>query len=209
MNWSDLKYTTGPGLAIGFMNLFNKDPAKEANKYLKQIPGTVKPYYNPFIQSGQRQLPQLEEQYGNLVSNPGDILSKIGSGYQKSPGFDFAMQQALQGAHHAAAAGGMAGSPAAQQESMSLAGNLANRDYQDYIKEALGLYGTGLAGEQGLATSGMNMSDQLAKLLAGTLGSQASAGYAGAANRNMMNLGTLGQFMQFAKSAFSGGMGGK
>lgn len=191
---------------MGLFDIFGggKDPSKDAMKYLNQVPGTVKPYYDPFIQAGQRQLPGLEEQYAGLISNPGQMLNQIGSGYQQSPGYEFALQQALQGAQHSAAAGGMAGSPMAQQQSMQLANDIASQDYQRYLQNALGLYGTGLSGSQGLYNMGYGASDTLAQLLAGNLGSQASLGYAGGANKNMMNLGTLGALTGGASSFFGG-----
>jgi hypothetical protein len=177
---------------MGLFDFLYSDPSKDAQKYLNKVPGTVKPYYDPYIQAGQRQLPGLENQYGQMMNDPGQFINNIGQGYQKSPGFDFALQQALQGSGNAAAAGGMAGSPQHEQQNMGLATNLANQDYNQWLQTALGQHQQGLAGSQGLYNSGMGMSDQLAQLLAGNLGSQASLSYAGGANRNQMNLGTIG-----------------
>lgn len=177
---------------MGLFDFMYNDPSKDAQKYLNRIPSTVKPYYDPYIQAGQRQLPMLEQQYGQLMNDPGGRLNEIGGSFQQSPGFQFALQQALQGANQGAAAGGMAGSPMAQQQNMGIATQLANQDYYNWLNQATGMYGQGLSGSQGLYNSGMGASDALAQLLAGGLGSQASLGYAGGANRNMMGLGTLG-----------------
>lgn len=182
---------------MGLFDFMYNDPSKDAQKYLDRIPGTVKPYYDPYIQAGQRQLPGLEQQYGQLMNNPGGKLNEIGGSFQQSPGFQFALQQALQGANQGAAAGGMAGSPMAQQQNMDIATQLGNQDYYNWLNQATGMYGQGLAGSQGLYNSGMGASDALAQLLAGGLGSQASLAYAGGANRNMMGLGTLGALGSF------------
>ncbi len=191
-----------------FDSLFGGNASKDANKYLDKVPGTVKPYYDPYIQAGQRQLPGLEDQYGQLMNNPGGRLNEIGAGYQQSPGFQFALQQAMQGAGNAAAAGGMAGSPQHEQQNMGLATNLANQDYNQWLQNAMGMYNTGLQGSQGLYNSGQQASDTLAQLLAGNLGSKASAAYAGGANRNQMMGGLLGGIGSLAGTAFGGPVGG-
>ncbi len=180
-----------------FDSLFGgaQDPSKGAMKYLNKIPGMAQNAYNPYIQAGQNQLPGLEDQYSQLMNDPGARMNQIGSGYQESPGYQFAVQQALQGSGNAAAAGGMAGSPQHEQQNMTLANNLANQDYNQYMQNALGLYGEGLQGSQGLYNTGYNASNQLADMLANTYGSQANLSYAGAANKNAANSGFWGGLM--------------
>src|SRR6185503_15277001 len=126
---------------MGLFDWLGTDPSKKASKYLNQVPGQIKPQYNPFIKAGNNQIPQLEEQYSGLLNDPGSMLNKFGESYHQSPGFDFALKQALQGAGNAAAAGGMAGSPMHEQENMELSTNLANQDYNNYLRNAMGLYG--------------------------------------------------------------------
>lgn len=179
-----------------FDSLFgNSDPSKGAMKYLNQIPGTVSPYYNPYIQAGQNQSQGLQDQYSRLINNPSDVMNQIGGSYQQSPGFQFAVQQALQGSGNAAAAGGMAGSPQHEQQNQELATNLADQDYNQYMQNALGLYGQGLQGSQGLYNTGYNASNTLANILANNMGSQASLKYAGGANQNMANMGMFGSLL--------------
>jgi hypothetical protein len=177
---------------MGMFDWFHhEDPSKQANKYLDQIPDKISPYYDPYSQAGQRQIPGLEEQFGNLINDPGSIYNKLGSGYQKSPGFDFAMKQALQGAGNAAAAGGMAGSPQHEQQNMELATNLANQDFNQYMQNVLGMYNTGLSGSQDIMGKGMNAGDAMAKMLAENMQNQASNAYSGAANTNRYRAGML------------------
>jgi hypothetical protein len=193
---------------MGLFDFLSSDPSKGAQKYLDKVPSTVKPYYDPYIQAGQRQLPGLEQQYGQLMNDPGGRMNEIGKGYQQSPGFQFALQQAMQGAGNAAAAGGMAGSAQHEQQNMGLATNLANQDYNQWLQNAMGMYGQGLQGSQGLYNQGANASDTLAQLLAGNLGSQASLGYAGGANRNSSIGGMLGTIGGIGGSIFGGPIGG-
>jgi len=108
-------------------------------------------------------------------------LSKSGNSFHESPGFKFALQQALQGAGHAAAAGGMAGSPQHEQQNMGLATDLANQDYYNYMQGATGLYGQGLSGMQGLSQQGQQAGQSLADQIAQSLGQKAQYDYEGQA----------------------------
>ena len=123
-------------------NLFGggKNPANSAMPYLNQIPGQTQQYQQPWYQAGQNQLPELESQYGQLMNDPGGRMNQIGESFHESPGFKFALQQALQGGNHAAAAGGMAGSPQHEQQNMQLATDLGNQEYNNWM---LGLLGDG------------------------------------------------------------------
>jgi hypothetical protein len=166
----------GAGIGSGLYNLFGhpKDIYKEANKYISQIPGQLHQSFDPYIDRGGRAGSMLEDEYGNLVHNPGGRLNEIGQGYQQSPGFKFAMQQALQGSGHAAAAGGMAGSPQHEFENMQLATNLANQDYNNWIRNALGLHEQGTAGQHRFYDTGANAGMQLGQDLSSNLAQQAA-----------------------------------
>jgi hypothetical protein len=168
------------------------DPSKKAMPYLQQVPGTVTPYYQPYINAGGSALNTLQGQYNNLINNPGGELNQIGSSYQQSPGYQFSLQQALYGANNASAAGGMAGSPQGIQNDETLATNLANQDYYNYLNHALGLYGMGIQGEQGLNQMGYGASDALAKELSRNLYSEAGLEYGGQASKNASKQGLFG-----------------
>lgn len=172
------------GMGIGSAMSPWQNPANSAQGYLSQIPGTISPYYNPYINAGRDALGQLQGQYGNLMNDPGGMMNKMGQGFQKSPGFDFALQQALQGANHAAAAGGMAGSPMAQQQNMQLATNMGNQEYNNWMDRTLGLYGKGLEGMGGINQMGYNASNELANSLGQNLMNQAQFAYQGQQAQN-------------------------
>jgi hypothetical protein len=205
------KYLGYDAMASGLGSLFGggQDPSKEASKYYNQIPGTVKPYFDPYINAGKDALGQLQGQYGNLLGNyngiqgqynqlmndPNGVMNKIGGGYQQSPGFQFQLDQGMNAANNAAAAGGMAGSPQHQQQAATMATGLANQDYYNYMNHALGLYGQGLQGNaglygaglqglQGLNQMGYGASGDLAGLLGSNLMNQGNMAYQGAANQN-------------------------
>ncbi len=161
-----------------------KNPADAASPYLQQIPGAVNPYYQPYINQGQQANQNLMGQYGQLINNPGDKFSQLGQGYKQSPGYQFKLNQALQAGNNASAAGGMAGSPMHQQQSMQTANDIASQDYNDYINHILGLYGYGLQGEQGLGQQGYEASRGYGDILGSNLAQQGQLAYEGQAGQN-------------------------
>lgn len=183
------------------------NPSHEANKYLDQIPDELRKYFDPYINRGNRAGDLLEGQYGDLLRDPGGRLNQIGGGYQQSPGFKFAMEQALGGAGRAAAAGGMAGSPMHSQQNMELATNLANQDYNNWIQNALGLYGRGMGGAENMygigAKAGMGLGENLASVLA----QKAAYGFEGQNYENQRR-GGIGGLLGGAAGMYFGGPAG-
>ena len=194
-----------------FGNLFgigNSGGYDQAQDYLKQIPGYLQQYlgpyaqagqsalgdFNPYLQAGQSALQNEMGQYGQLTSNPSQVLNKISSGYSQSPGYQFALSQALKAANQSASAGGITGTPAAQGYAEKTATGLADQDFNTYLQHALGLYGQGLSGEQGIAQSGLGATSDifntgarsamdLGSSLANNLMSQSGLAYSNALNR--------------------------
>ena len=184
------------------------DPSKGVGKILGQIPGAISGYYQPYIAAGQGALPQLQQQYGNLLNNPGQMVNNIGSNYHQSPGFQFALQQALQGSGHAAAAGGMAGSPEHEQMNEQMATGMADQDYNQWLQNAMGMYGQGLSGEQGLASGGLTAGNAMAQQVAQELAAQAQLKYAGQASQNQQTGGLWGGLAGAAGTILGGPVGG-
>ena len=179
----------GAMIGSGAGQLFGSgaNPADSANKYLDQIPGQTNQYLDPYSNAGKGQLGGLSDQYNSLMNNPGGKLNDIGSNYKQSPGFQFALKQALQGAGNAAAAGGMAGSPQHEQENMQTASNIASQDYNNWLQQATGLYGQGLTGSQGMANQGQSAAQSQADQIAQQLAQKANYGYEGQAAKNASN----------------------
>ena len=136
-------------LASGIYNLFgSKNPSDSAQKYLNQIPQTLQKYSQPYINAGNEALPQLQQQYSSLLGDPSAFLQNLASSYQASPGYEWQLNQALQGANQAAAAGGLSGTPQSQQIGSDIAQQMANKDFYNYLSELMGVYRTGLQGQQ-------------------------------------------------------------
>ena len=133
-----------------------------------------------------------------LMNNPGDVMNKIGGGFKESPGYQFQLQQGQNAANNAAAAGGMAGSPMHEQHNMELATNLANQDYNNWIKNAMGMYGQGLQGEQGMYDIGSRAGIGLGEDLASMRAQQGRMAYEEAAGKNQKSGMDMNNMMQAA-----------
>lgn len=180
----------GAGLGGLMSNWTN--PSSKAMPYMNQIPDMLKQYLSPYINAGNQALPGLQDQYGKLINDPGARMNEIGASYKQSPGFQFSLDQALQGANHAASAGGMAGSPQHEFQNMNIASNMASQDYNNYLSNALGMYNTGLQGNQSIyntgAQTGMSMGEDLASVLA----NKAKLAYEGQNAENQQSGGIWG-----------------
>lgn len=129
-------------------------------------------------------------------------MNNIGGSYQQSPGFKSAMEQALTAGNHAAAAGGMAGTPQSQYQQMQMATGLANQDYNNWMQNALGLYGQGLTGEQGMAGMGQQAGQSLADMISQTLAQQGNLAFQGSRQQNQNKNDLWGNIFKGAGSLF-------
>lgn len=152
----------------------NKNPNTEANNYLNQIPGQVKPYYDPYINAGKDSLDKLTKHYGDLTDNPGKVFGDLGAAYTQSPGYAATLREALSGANNAAALGGGGGlgTYGHQELAAGAAGDVANKDFEQYINHVLGLHTEGLQGEQGIENQGFSANKDYASMIAQLLNAQ-------------------------------------
>lgn len=179
-------------MASGLFGMNAQNPAQSAMPYEQQAMNQLPQYYQPYMDAGKGALSNLQPQYQNLMSNPGGMLNQMGQSFHQSPGFQFALNQAMRGANQASAAGGMAGSPQAQQQNMGIATQLGNQDYYNWLNQARGMYGAGLEGEQGLAGMGMQASTGLGQNISDILNNMATMQYAGQQQQNQNQGSGLG-----------------
>lgn len=181
-----------PGLlsaAGGLFSLFgnkkkSEAPMKAANPYLNQIPGQMLPFYQPYMNAGTGALNKLQGEYGGLIDNPNAKYDTLASGYKESPGYKARLEEAMRAITNAQAAGGMAGSGQHQQLSAEKALDLHGEDFENYLNHVLGLYGTGLGGEQGIENQGFGATTDFANMLANIMGQKANMAYEGANAKN-------------------------
>ncbi len=185
------KMMSGAGfgqMAGGLAGLFgkgNKNPADAANQQLNQIPGMTNQYYQPYQQAGMEAMNSLKGQYGDLLG--GNTQNMLGAGYKESPGYQRALQQAMGAGNNAAAAGGMLGTGAHQQNNMETASDMASKDYNNYIQNQMGLYGMGLQGQQGMNQMGYGANTDFANMLANIQQQKAQYDYEGQNAKNKGN----------------------
>jgi hypothetical protein len=185
------------GLLGGFLP-GNQDPSSAASPYFEQIPGAVSPYLKPYSDAGAGAIPTLQGQYSSLLNDPSGMVDKIGAGYKQSPGFKYALQQALAGSDRAAAAGGYTGLPQHSAESMEAAEGLASKDFNSYLQAVLGQYNHGLEGEQGLYSGGVSSSNAMAQAIAQALATQGSLAFRGAEDKNAQQNNFMGGLSNLA-----------
>lgn len=227
--WNNQNIWSGLGnIGSGIANMFGNNPADSAQGYLNQIPGEMGQYLNPYINNGNDAYGYLKPYmqrgdsasnmlmgaYGGMISNPGQFMNQMGQGFQQSPGYGFQTSQALGQANRAAAAGGMAGSPAEQQQIAGVTNQLANQDYYNYLNHTMDMFGQGLNGLQNMSGQGLQAgqniyntgygaSSDLANSLADYYMSQGNLAYAGGQNQNSSLLGGLGSLASGLGSLFS------
>ena len=192
----------GGGIA-GLFGKAGKNPSDAAMGYLNQIPGQTKPYYQPYMDAGKGALSNLQNEDGDLLN--GTKQNQLGENYKQSPGYQFALQQALQGSNNAAAMGGNLGMPQHEQSNMETAQGLASQDYNNYMQNQMGLYGQGLQGNQGLNQMGYNANTGYADMMAQLLGTQGQYGAAGADWKNTQNKNNWANIFGGLGSLFGGG----
>lgn len=185
----------GIGGLAGLFSGFGGNPADNANKYLKQIPGQVKPLYQPYIDAGKNALPGYQDVMSQLLQNPDQFINKLGQGYKESPGYKWNVGQGEQAVSNANAAGGLAGSPQHEQQNAEMVQGLASKDYNEYMQRVLQGLGMGTQGTAGLINQGASSAGSLADALAQTLGAQGGLKYAGGTNQGNNNNDMIAQIV--------------
>lgn len=165
-------------LADGLFNNNYRNPSDAAMGALDQIPEYAKSY-DPYITSGQNALHSNEDLYNHLLSNPGDQLNQIGQGYHQSPGYQYALQQALANVGNSVGSRGMTGTPQDEMERMRTATGLASQDYDSWMNNALGLYGQGIQGRRHIQDVGYEANNEKTQDLMNRALSQAQLQYEG------------------------------
>lgn len=160
------------------------NPATKAMPYLEQIPGTIKPYYEPYIQQGQQAGNQFSPILGQMSQNPAQYLEQLMQGYEPSKAYGLQRDEALRAASSSAAAGGRRGTPQDMMNQARIADMLMGQDMQNWLNNVLGIQGAGLSGQQHLYDVGYGASTGLAGDLSNVLGSQAGLAFQGQSQQN-------------------------
>lgn len=166
------------------MNKIFPDPSREAGKSLDRIPGETNQYSQPFYDSGKNQLPQLNDIYKQMMSDPNKLMEMLGGGYKESPGYQWNLKQGQAAMTNANAAGGMLGTPQHEQMAGEMATGLASQDYQKFMDHIMGLFTGGVTGSQSMASQGQQAGSDMASRIQKYLTDQATLKYTGQQSRN-------------------------
>lgn len=180
-----------------------QDPAAAGRAGLDKIPGTMKPYFDPYIDRGREAGDTLHQQYGDMTNNPGEFYSNLGKGYTQSPGYKNKMEAAMTAGTNAAASGGMLGTPQDEEARGNMAGDVANQDYQAYMDHMMQVFGQGQKGQQSEEAQGYGASTQLGEDLGGVEGRKAQLDYEGVAGKNKFNAQRKKDMMEALGGLFS------
>ncbi len=215
-NW--LSGAMGGGmLGQGLAGMFggNKNPYEAGNPYYEQIINQLPQYFEPWMGAGRQALPQLQQQFGQLINDPNGMYNRLSSGYHESPGYQWRQQQGQGAALNAAAAGGMGGTPQHQQQAAEISEHIADQDFMNYLQSILGMYGMGLQGMGGLSQQGLMGSMGLGQDISSVLARQAEAAIRGQETENKGNqmdwgniLGGIGSIAGMFMGGPAGGMAG-
>jgi len=204
--WDSYKsFATLPlrGFGIG-----QRDPAKDANRYLDKIPGVGHDAYDPFINQGREAGGILKDQYGRML-DPTKYMDDIMKNYQMSQGATYKRDQLGKGIGNTAAAGGIAGTPEHQREYGQMSNDIMSQDMDQYLQNALGINDRGIRGEEGFYDKGFQASGSLADMLASMFGSKAGLAYQSGTQKNANEQALMQSLMKmFSQGAGVSGMFG-
>jgi hypothetical protein len=209
-NYSDVLKMLGIGGGLGqigggFYNLFGggKNPADVANQYLNKIPGQTQQYYQPYMNRGEGANNTIYDQYGKSINDPGGMYNKFASGYTESPGYQNRLKAAMGAITNQQAAGGMAGSPQAQEISAEKASNMSAEDFQNYMNSVMGIYNKGTEGMSHIGDQGFQANQDYASQLANLAAMQAQLNYSGQQSQNEKKSSGLSNIFSGAGSLLS------
>lgn len=160
------------------------NPMQDANKYLDQIPGVGHQGYDPYVNAGLDASGRTKNQYESLMSDPTAFMNKLMEGYKPSEGYQFQKDQLTKELGNTAAMGGIAGTPLDQMNQGEGIQKLLSGDMQQFLQNVLGLFNTGLQGEEGIAGRGFDASKSLTDLLGNALNQQGGLAFQNAQQQN-------------------------
>jgi len=161
----------------------SQNPANAAQPYLQQIPGVGHQYYDPYIQQGQQAGQTLQSEYGKQL-DPATFMNHLMEQYKPSEAYQGRQDDLMKQMAAVAGQGGYAGTPMAQRQYGEQANRIMSEDQQQYLQNALGIYGQGISGEQDFYNKGFGASGSMADLLGGALNQQGGLAFQGQSQQN-------------------------
>lgn len=127
------------------------------------------------------------------------------SGYTKTPGYDFRLNQGLDAIQSSAAARGGLYSGAAMRDALKYGQDYATGEYTNYLARLAGMTDTGVAAAGNQANAGANMGAGVGSALA-SRGNASAAGAIGMGNAFNSGLQNVLGYMNYQQNLNGGGM---
>lgn len=150
---------------------------KAAKAQEKASKRAVKLQRQMWQQSRQDMMPWLEAGKASLA----DLQRELGSNYEESEGYKFAVQEGEKGALSNLAALGMTNSGAALKQLTKFRMGLASQDYGTWYNRKAALAGAGQTQSTALASAGQNYANQAGNFMQNA-GAARASGYVGISN---------------------------
>lgn len=185
--FSNILRGAGSLTGVGALNSLGRkapNPADAARPYLNQIPGIGHENYDPYIKEGREASQMTGEEYQRLLQDPTGFVNQIMGSYKPSEGYNFKKNELSRELSNTAAAGGFAGTQYDESNRGKLIESLLSQDMQQYLRNILGVHGTGLEGKEIQAGRGYDASANLADYLGNNLSQQGGLAYQGRAYQN-------------------------
>lgn len=164
------------GMGGGLFNMFTGGGADQMQEMLQGGMNDMRGIMQPWQQGGM----QAQNQMLNYLNNPTSFMNNIYSQYQASPQFNLAKEDMTRAVGNAASSGGTLGTSGHQADIANRVNQLGMQDRERFYQNASQPYFSML---NQLYGGGLNSSNNLAQMMGGMYGDQASAAYQGAQNR--------------------------
>jgi hypothetical protein len=154
------------------------NPHEYAEPYLSGIPQFGREAYTPYIQQGQQAFQGLPN-YQQMAQNPTEYYNQIAAGYRPSQQYQNRFEQGNRAATATAAAGGYLGTQDDQRARAELVNKLMGEDFQDFLRNVLGIQEFGSQGLERQVGRGYEASGNLADYLGAANQQLASSAFQG------------------------------
>lgn len=156
------------------------NPAGDAMQYSQQLPGTVRPYYEPFIEQGQQANQDINPQYSRMATDPAEYMNQLMKNYSLDEGFQMQKKNLQRELSGVAAAGGYRGNQYDQEQQAKLVSALLASHRGDWFDRVRELQQGGLEGRRRTADLGFVASTGLGDILGSNLNQMGSLAFQGA-----------------------------
>ena len=181
--------------------IFGKDPGREANKQLDNIPGVVSDHMQGYADQGRTAGEVVNAETSDMMNDPAAFMDALMKHYKPSEGYKYKQDMMGQAAGNSAAAGGQRGGTAEQSQQQQITQGLLGEDMQGWLNNIMGVHTQGMQGQENTANRGYDADKNITDTLTNMFGTKATADYNSASRPTRFQQGadmaakTAGAFM--------------